>query len=199
MIKYQPTSKQSVVLILLLLGVLGCQKNDSKPTNKPLDALVKTNLNVKNNIKQGLAKGNDGATIANWFPETLLEYRLDPDKKDIGEGAESRASVVYVHPNDASKNITIDVWDGNGPLALAVNNMIAMGLDGTGEEKNSQLRQKVYVRNGRKAAEREVFQSSQVNISFEVDGRFYVTVRSPKNTLETLWKMADFLNFKTLK
>lgn len=197
--KYQLTLKHSVLLIILLFGFLGCKKNESKTTNKPLDAVIKTNLNVKNNIKQGLAKGNDGATIAKWFPETLLEYSLDPDNKDIGEGAQSRAAVVYKHPEDASKNITIDVWDENGPLALAVNNMIAMGLDGTGEEKNAQLRQKVYVRNGRKAAEREIFKSNQVNISFEVDGRFYVTLRSGKNTLETLWKMADLLDFNTLK
>jgi len=195
----QPATKHSIVLFLLLICFLGCKKNDSKTTTKPIDALVKTNLNVKDNIEQGLAKGNDGATIANWFPETLLEYQLDPNKKDIGEGTQSRASVVYVHPDNTSKNITIDVWDGNGPLALAVNNMIAMGLDGTGEEKNTQLRQKVYVRNGRKAAEREIFQSSQVNISFEVDGRFYVTVRSGNNTLETLWEMADILDFNTLK
>lgn len=197
--KYQPITKNSVLLITILLCFFGCNKNDSKTTKQPLDALVKTNLNVKNNIKQRLAKGNDGATIANWFPETLLDYQLDPNKKDIGEGSESRAAVVYIHPNDVAKNITINVWDGNGSLALAVNNMIAMSLDGTGEEKNSQLRQKVYLRNGRKAAEREIFQSSQVNISFEVDGRFYVTARSDNNTLETLWEMADLLNFKTLK
>src|SRR5690606_27898875 len=111
----------------------------------------------------------------------------------------SRAGVVYVHANDPSKNITINVWDGNGPLAVFVNNMIATRLDGTGEEVNKQLRQKVYLRNGRKSSERIILQSNQVDISFEVDGRFFVTARSGNNTIEAVWEVLDLLNFYTLK
>jgi|GEM_PF-2169079 hypothetical protein len=205
-------TKMTLIFICSLFCFFGCKNEKSNKSsttnteesidsdaNKAIDALVKTNLNFKNNIKQGLAKGNDGVAIANWFPKKLLEYSLDLDKNDIGQGTESRAGVVYVHPNNPSKNITINVWDGNGALAVFVTYMIAVNLDGTGEEKNSQLYQKIYVRNGRKAAEREIFQSSQVDISFEVDGRFYVTVRSGNNTLETLWKMADLLDFNALK
>lgn len=198
--KHQRTTKRSVVLISLLLCCVGCNKNDSKTTNKPLDALVKTNLNVKNNIKQGLSKGNDGETIANWFPEKLLDYRLDRSKNDIGQDKENRAGVVYAHSDDPTKNITITVWDGNGPLAPVVNNMIAIGLDGTREEQHpGELRQKVYVRNDRKSAERILYRYNQVDIKFEVNGRFFVTARSNNNTIETVWEALDLLDFDALK
>lgn len=154
--------------------------------NKVLEGIIRTNLNAKNNIKQALSKGNDCETIANWFPEELVDYRLDQSKKNIGQDEESRAGVVYVHPNDPAKNITINVWDGNGPLALFVNNMIAMRLDETGKEENSELRQKVYLRNERKSSERILYQYNQVDISFEVDGRFFVTARSGNNTIEAV-------------
>lgn len=205
-------TKITLILICSLFYFFGCKNEKSNKSsttnteesidsdgNKAIEGLIKTNLNAKNNIKQGLSKGNDGETIANWFPEKLLDYRLDQSKKDIGQDEESRAGVVYVHPNDPSKNITINVWDGNGPLALFVNNMIAMGLDGTGEEVHKEMRQKVYVRNGRKSSERIIYQYNQVDISFEVDGRFYVTARSNNNTIETAWEALDLLNFDALK
>lgn len=205
-------TKITLILICSLFYFFGCKNEKSNKSsttnteesidsdgNKAIEGLIKTNLNAKNNIKQGLSKGNDGETIANWFPEKLLDYRLDQSKKDIGQDEESRAGVVYVHPNDPSKNITINVWDGNGPLALVVNGMIAMGLDGTGEEVHKEMRQKVYVRNGRKSSERIIYQYNQVNISFEVNGRFFVTARSGNNTIETVWKALDLLDFDALK
>jgi hypothetical protein len=196
----------TLFFISSLLCFIGC-KNESAINNtndshgsKAIEGLIKTNLNAKNSIKQVPAKGNDGETIANWFPEKLLEYHLDQSKNDIGQDEESRARVVYVHPTDPSKKITITVWDGNGPLALVVNNMIAMGLDETGEEEHpGELRQKVYVRNGRKSSERILYQYNQVDISFEVDGRFFVTARSNNNTIETVWEALDLLDFDALE
>lgn len=191
--------KNQLLTIIILLGIFGCKEKETKTTNTKLDKVIQTNANVLENVKQGVAKGNDGQAIANWFPEKLLFYTLDKDSKDLGEGAQSRASVNYQHPKDSNSDVMLEVWDGNGPAALAVKNMIAMAVEGTVEEKNSQLRRKVYLRKGRKSAEREIYESGQVNISFEVDGRFYTTLRSGKNTLPELWEMADLLNFDVLK
>lgn len=193
----------TILLMSSLFCLMGC-KNESATKNhsdgiKAIEGLIKTNLNVQDNVKQGLSEGNDGETIADWFPEKLLDYHLDQSKKDIGQDEESRAGVVYVHPEDPSKNIMITVWDGNGPAAVFVNNMIAMGLDGTGEEVHKELRKKVYVRNGRKSSERIIYQYNQVDISFEVDGRFYVTARSNNNTIENVWEALDLLDFDALK
>ncbi|PKP27031.1 MAG: hypothetical protein CVU03_00330 [Bacteroidetes bacterium HGW-Bacteroidetes-2] len=198
-------TKITLLFISSLLCFIGCKNESSTKSttdsdgNKAIEGLIKTNSNAANNIKQGLSKGNDGETIANWFPEKLLDYRLDRSKNDIGQDEESRARVVYVHPNDPSKNITITVWDGNGPLALFVNNMIAVGLDETKEEDNPELHQKVYVRKGRKSAERILHQYDQVDIKFEVEGRFFATARSNKNTIETVWEALDLLDFDALK
>lgn len=193
----------TILLMSSLFCLMGC-KNESATKNhsdgsKAIEGLIKTNLNVQDNVKQGLSEGNDGETIADWFPEKLLDYHLDQSKKDIGQDEESRAGVVYVHPEDPSKNIMITVWDGNGPAAVFVNNMITMGLDGTGEEVHKELRKKVYVRNGRKSSERIIYQYNQVDISFEVDGRFYVTARSNNNTIENVWEALDLLDFDALK
>jgi len=198
-------TKIALLFISSLFSFISCKKeslikntNDSDG-NKAIEGLIKTNSNASNNVKQGLSKGNNGKAIANWFPEKLLDYHLDESKKDIGQDEESRAGVVYVYPEDPSKNITITVWDGNGPSALFVNNMIAMGLDGTGEEVHKEMRQKVYVRNGRKSLERILYQYNQVDITFEVNGRFYVTARSNNNTIETVWEALDLLDFDALK
>lgn len=191
--------KNQLFTMVILLGILGCKEKEVKISNSTLDKVIETNVNIKENVRQATSKGNDGQAIANWFPEKLLQYNLDKATKDFGEGAQSRARVDYTHPEDKSKNITIEVWDGNGPAALAVKNMIAMAVEATGEEKNSQLRSKVYLRKGRKSAEREIYESGQVNIGFEVDGRFYTTLRSGKNTLQELWEMADLLDFEALK
>lgn len=187
------------LLIVVILGVLGCKEKEAKTSNSTLDKVIETNANIRENVKQATSKGNDGQAIANWFPEKLMQYKLDKDTKDIGEGAQSRARVNYNNPEDKNRNVVIEVWDGNGPAALAVKNMIAIAVEVPGEEKNSQLRRNVYVRKGRKSAEREIYESGQVNIAFEVDGRFYVTIRSAKNTLEDLWRMADLLDFNALK
>jgi hypothetical protein len=199
--------KKNITLLFIssLLCFIGCKHESSTNNtndsdgNKAIEALIKTNSNASNNIKQGLSKGNDGETIAKWFPEKLGDYRLDQSKNDIGQDKESRAAVVYAHPDDPTKNITITVWDGNGPSALFVNNMIAMGLDGTGEEVHKEMRQKVYVRNGRKSSERILYQYKQVDITFEVNGRFYVNARSNNNTIETVWEALDLLDFDGLK
>ncbi len=191
--------KNQLLTIVILLGILGCKEKEAKTPNSTLDKVIETNTSIRENVNQAMSKGNDGQAIANWFPEKLMQYNLDKDTKDIGEGVQSRARVNYNHPEDKNGNVVIEVWDGNGPMALAVKNMIAVAVDGTGEEKNSQLRSKVYLRKGRKSAEREIYESGQVNIAFEVDGRFYVTMRSAKNTLEDLWQMADLLDFNALK
>lgn len=205
LIKNKLTMKTKITILYMssLLCFVGCKNesatNNDSDGNKAIEGLIKTNLNVKDNVKQGLSKGNDGETIANWFPEKLLDYHLDQSKKDIGQDNEIRAGVVYVHPEDPSKNIAITVWDGNGPSALFVNNMIAMGLDGTGEEVHKEMRKKVYERNGRKSSERIIYQYNQVDISYEVDGRFYITARSNNNTIENVWEALDLLDFDGLK
>lgn len=191
--------KNQLLTIVILLGIFGCKEKEVKTSNSTLDKVIETNANIKENVRQAMSKGNDGQAIANWFPEKLMQYNLDKATKDLGEGAQSRASVNYQHPQDSNSDVVLEVWDGNGPAALAVKNMIAMAVEGTGEEKNSQLRRKVYLRKGRKSAEREIYESGQVNISFEVDGRFYTTLRSGKNTLPELWEMADLLDFEALK
>lgn len=199
-------TKITLLFISSLLCFIGC-KNESLTNNtndsdgnKAIEALIKTNSNASNNVKQGLSKGIDSEAIAKWFPEKLGDYRLDQSKNDIGQDKESRAAVVYAHPDNPTKNITITVWDGNGPLALVVNNMIAMGLDGTREEEHpGELRQKVYMRNGRKSAERILYRYNQVDISFEVDGRFFVMARSNNNTIETVWEALDLLDFDALE
>ena len=188
--------KKQLLAIGILLAFLACKEKDNKASDAPLDAIIETN--TLENIKQATAKGNDGLAIANWFPESLLGYKLDEDKKDIGEGAQSRASAIYNHPENPEQNIFIEVWDGNGPATLAVKNMINLNLGETVEESTSQMRRKVYVRKGRKSVEREIYQNNQVNISFEVDGRFYATLRSDNNSLEILWQMADLLDFNML-
>lgn len=205
-------TKMTLLLICGLCCFFACKNENSNKSattnteesvdsdgNKALEGLIKTNLNAKDNIKQALSKGNDGETIAKWFPETLLDFRLDKSKKDIGEDEESRAKATYVHLNDVNKTISINVWDGNGPLAVFVNNMIATRLDGRGKEENSELRKNVYLRNGRKSSERIILQSNQVDISFEIDGRFFVTARGSNNTIEAVWEALDLLNFDALK
>ncbi|OIP50751.1 MAG: hypothetical protein COZ75_10900 [Flavobacteriaceae bacterium CG_4_8_14_3_um_filter_34_10] len=128
-----------------------------------------------------------------------MMYQLDTRTIELGKGAESPAKATYTHPQDSKMNVTLEVWDGNGPATLAVKNMIALSLGEKGEESTSQMRQKVYERKGRTSAEREIYQNKQVNISFEVEERFFTTLRSDNNSLETLWQMADLLDFSTLK
>ena len=191
--------KNLFVLVLLLFGFFACNEKENKTEDRSLDEVIDTNKNIPEKVKQATAKGNDGQTIAAWFPEKLMDYILDQETKEIGEGAQSWAKVTYLHPEDVQKNVTIEVWDGNGPAAMAVNAMMEMSHGEIGEEATSQMRRKVYQRKGRISSEREIYQNKQVNISFEVEGRFYTTLRSDHNTLEDLWQMADLLDFNALK
>lgn len=191
--------KNQLYILILLFGCIACNEKESQTGNKTLDAVIETNTKVEENLKQATSKANDGQTIAAWFPEKLMLYHLDASTMEIGKGAQSWAKVTYKHPQDSKKNVTLEVWDGNGPAMLAVKNMIALSLGETGEENTSQMRRKVYERKGRTSSEREIYQNKQVNISFEVEGRFYTTLRSGQNSLEDLWQMADLLNFDELK
>ncbi len=191
--------KNKLFFVTLLFGFAACNEKESQTENKSLDAIIETNTKVEENLKQATSKANDGQAIASWFPEKLMMYQLDSGTKEIGKGAQSWAKVTYKHPQDSQMNVNMEVWDGNGPAAMAVKNMIALSLGETGEESTTQMRRKVYERKGRTSAEREIYQNKQVNISFEVDGRFYTTLSSDNNSLETLWQMADLLDFNALK
>lgn len=191
--------KNQIYILILLFGCIACNEKEPQTGNKTLDAVIETNTKVEENLKQATSKANDGQAIASWFPEKLMMYYLDASTMEIGKGAQSWASVIYKHPQDSKMNVTLEVWDGSGPATLAVKNMIALSLGETGEENTSQMRRKVYERKGSTSSEREIYQNKQVNISFEVDGRFYTTLRSDQNTLEDLWQMADLLDFNALK
>jgi len=191
--------KNQLFILILLFVCIACQENQSQTGNKTLDAVIETNTNVKENLKQATSKANDAEAIAAWFPEKLMMYQLDTSTLELGKGAESRAKATYTHPQDSKMNVTLEVWDGNGPAAMAVKNMIALSLGEIGEESTTQMRRKVFERKGRTAAEREIYQNKQANISFEVEERFFTTLRSDRNSLETLWQMADLLDFEKLK
>ncbi|NCT16888.1 MAG: hypothetical protein GW771_01460 [Flavobacteriia bacterium] len=191
--------KNQLFILILLFGCVACYENQSQKGNKSLDAVIENNSNVKENLKHATSKANDAKAIATWFPEKWMMYQLDTRTIELGKGAESPAKATYTHPQDSKMNVTLEVWDGNGPATLAVKNMIALSLGEKGEESTSQMRQKVYERKGRTSAEREIYQNKQVNISFEVEERFFTTLRSDNNSLETLWQMADLLDFSTLK
>ena len=182
------------IVVLLICGLccfFACKNENSNKSTR-------TNGQDYSDYDEAV-EGNPGEPIKKWFPKALKDYRLDESTIEMGHQNESYAKAVYVHTNDASKTIAIHVWDGKEPFALGVKNMIAIGVDGTGKEENSELRLKVYLRNGRKSYERIIFQSNQVDISFEVEGRFFVTARGENNTIEAIWEVVDLLNFDALK
>lgn len=160
--------------MLILMGLLGCKQKKDKTEYTPVDTFIETNANVLENTRLATAKGNDDQAVTNWFPESILGYKLDKDKKDIGEGAKSCGPGLSIGIQKIRNRIFLLRYGMEMDAAtFTVKNRIALNLSDTGEESTTQMRRKVYERKGRTSAGREVYESGQVNIAFEVDGRFY--------------------------
>lgn len=192
---------QFILGLSCLMMLSSCNSKEQKVNfnDTGIEKVLKANSNSKEVFEKALKTGNTADAIANWFPSELGDYKLDKqsiekDKRNLGW-----ASAVYKHESNANKDVTLNVWDGLGSFAPVINNLKTANLEGEGEESNSQMRKKVYVRNGQKASEMEIFQSGLIHIIFEAEQRFYITMRSNNNSLINMWQMADELKFNALQ
>ena len=190
-----------ILSLSCLMILFSCNSKEQQVNfnDSGIEKVVKANSNSKHVFEKALKTGNTADAIADWFPKELGDYKLDKqsiekDKRNLGW-----ASAIYKHGSNSNKDVTLNIWDGLGSFASVINNLKTANLEGEGEESNSQMRKKIYVRNGQKASEMEVFPSGLIHIIFEVEQRFYVTMRSNNNSLMTIWQMADELNFNSLK
>lgn len=189
-----------ITVLLLLFGLIACNKKEQKAdfNETGLEKVIRANSKSKDVMKNALKIGNTGQDIANWFPEVLGEYTKEDETIEVDKKNLPWAMAVYKHPSNPESNITLNVWDGQGPFAMAVNTMKTSSLDAEGEEDNGQMRKKVYMRNGQKSSEMVAHQTGLVHLIFETEQRFYVTMRSNKNNLENMWQLADGLDFTSL-
>lgn len=201
MITNKTILKHQLYIFILLFGCIACNEKEQKAefNETGLDKVVRANSKGKEVIQNAVKSGKTGQDIANWFPEVLGAYSIENTSIEIDKKNLPWAMAVYKHPSDPESNITLNVWDGQGPFAMAVNTMKTSSLDAEGEENNGQIRKKVYLRNGQKSSEMEAKQTGLVHLIFEVEQRFYVTMRSNKNNLDTMWQLADELKFNELK
>lgn len=192
---------QFVLGLSCLMILFSCNSKEQKANfnDTGIEKVVKANSNSKEVFEKALKTGHTADAIADWFPKELGDYKLDKqsiekDKRNLGW-----ASAIYKHESNSNKDVTLNVWDAIGTFASVITNLKTANLESEGEESNSQMRKKVYVRNGQKASEMEIFQPGLIHIIFEAEQRFYVTMRSNNNSLKNIWHMADELNFNSLK
>jgi hypothetical protein len=185
---------------VLVFCFYSCNEKEQKAefNETGLEKVVRANSKSKEVMQNAVKSGNTGQDIANWFPEVLGDYTIDDETIEVDKKNLPWAMAVYKHPTNSESNITLNVWDGQGPFAMAVNTMKTSSLDAEGEEDNGQMRKKVYERKGRKSSEMASKQTGLVHLIFEAEQRFYVTMRSNKNNLENMWQLADGLDFTSL-
>ena len=191
-------NKFIIVTVLLILLACGETEQKAKLNETGLEKAIRANAKGKEVMTNALKTGNTGQDMANWLPETMENYIIDDESIEIDKKNLPWAKAVYKHPTNPESNITLNIWDGQGAFAMAVNTMKTAELDAQGEDDNGQIRKKVYVRNNRKSSEMVAKQSGLVHIIFEAEQRFYVTMRSPNNSLATMWQLADELDFTSL-